>query len=122
VPTLLVVDDDPTILSLVSDILRDEGYEVLSAGGGQAALDVFEQGAAVDLVVLDMRMPVVDGWAVSHELKRRGVDVPIVVMTAARDAAQSARQIGAAAYLAKPFDVDDLVSRVQATLDALPPA
>lgn len=112
---VLVVEDDPTILSLVSEILRDEGHEVASASGGHAGLALLEP-VLPHLILLDMRMPGMDGWGFAAELKARGVSVPVVVMTAARDAAKSAAEIGAAAYVSKPFDIDEMASIVESTL------
>jgi two-component system, OmpR family, response regulator len=117
VARVLVVEDDPTILSLVCELLRDEGYDVASAASGHAGLASLEANRP-DLIVLDMRMPGMDGWQFATELKARGIEIPVVVMTAARDAERSASEIGAAAYVSKPFDIDEMASLVHATLRA----
>lgn len=108
---VLVVDDDRAILSTITEILDLEGYPFSTASDGAEAL---RQIAAVrpTLVLLDMRMPVLNGWEVARTLRERGIMVPIVVMTAARDARLWSEQIGAAGYLAKPFDLDDLLATV----------
>jgi CheY-like chemotaxis protein len=93
-------------------MLEAEGYDVVEATNGAEALTVVEAGAP-DLVLLDMRMPVLDGWGFAAELRRRGHAVPIVVMTAARDAARWASEIAAPAFLAKPFGFDDLITAVE---------
>jgi CheY-like chemotaxis protein len=106
---VLVVDDDDAIRELVAEILRDEGYEVTQARNGAVALEHLGSGAHFELIVLDMRMPLMDGWQFAAELDRRGLAVPIVVMTAAQNARRWAEEIGAAGYIAKPFSIDDLL-------------
>ena len=116
-PSILVVDDDPSILHLVAEILADEGYPVTTAENGAAALDCMSQ-AHPELVLLDMRMPVMDGWGFARALDERGIRLPVVVMTAARDARQWSREIGASGWVAKPFDIDDLLQVIEDTLKA----
>jgi two-component system OmpR family response regulator len=108
---VLVVDDDPSILDTVCSILRAEGFQVMEAEGGQKALSLLATWHPT-LVLLDMRMPVVDGWAVAAAMRESGSRVPIVVMTAAESAAKWAAEIGAAAHLAKPFALDALLATV----------
>src|SRR3712207_3813658 len=105
---VLVVDDDDAIREVVQEILEGEGYRVSTAADGREALDRIAQVSPA-LVLLDMRMPVLSGWDVARELRDRRVDVPVVVMTAAQDARAWAREISAAGYLAKPFDIGDLL-------------
>lgn len=109
---VLVVDDEPSIRATVSAMLEIEGYDVAEASNGADALSVVERQAP-DLILLDMRMPVLDGWGFAAELRRRGHRTPIVVMTAARDAARWATEIAASAFVAKPFGFDDLISAVE---------
>lgn len=109
---VLVVDDDPSILLTVSEILDLEGYPVETARNGVEALSAVER-AHPSLVLLDMRMPILDGWGFAEELKRRGLSLPILVMTAAQDARGWADEIGAQGYLAKPFDLPDLLAAVE---------
>lgn len=109
---VLVVDDEPDIRATVSAMLEIEGYRVMEATNGADALAAIER-TTPDLILLDMRMPVLDGWGFADELRRRGLRIPIVVMTAARDAATWAAQIAASDYLAKPFGFDDLISAIQ---------
>lgn len=111
---VLVVDDEPDIRATVSAMLEIEGYRVMEATNGADALAAVERGAP-DLILLDMRMPVLDGWGFADELRRRGLRIPIVVMTAARDAATWAAEIAASDYLAKPFGFDDLISAIERT-------
>src|SRR5947209_6780179 len=106
---ILVVDDDPAILSTVPDILEFEAYQVERAANGAEGLAVVER-VRPRLVLLDMRMPVLDGWQFAYALKERGINLPILVMTAAQDARRWAQEIGAQGYIAKPFDLSDLLA------------
>ena len=109
---VLVVDDEADIRATVTAMLEVEGYDVEEAANGADALYVLEMRRP-DLILLDMRMPVLDGWGFASELRRRGHRTPIVVMTAARDASRWAADIAAAAFVAKPFGFDDLISAVE---------
>ena len=109
---VLVIDDEPDIRATVSAMLETEGYDVDEAANGADALTAIE-ARPPDLILLDMRMPVLDGWGFASELRRRGHGTPIVVMTAARDAARWAAEIAAAAFVAKPFGLDDLITAVE---------
>lgn len=109
---VLVVDDEAPIRELVTAILSFEGYPVESAANGEEALQVIERNPPV-LVLLDMRMPKLDGWGFAFELRERGIKVPIVVMTAARDAQRWANEIKADGYIAKPFDLGQLLATVE---------
>ncbi|HUQ41009.1 MAG TPA: response regulator, partial [Candidatus Limnocylindrales bacterium] len=108
---VLVVDDDPSILDTVSSILSSEGFQVMSAAGGQQAMALLRSWHPT-LILLDMRMPIMDGWAVAKAIREEGATVPIVVMTAAESAARWADEIGAAGHLAKPFGLDELLACV----------
>ena len=109
---ILIVEDDDNIRDLVDLVLSGAGYEVVSAPDGQAALQAIGQ-ARPDLVLLDMRMPVMDGWEFARQYRAQPAPhAPIVVLTAARDAAERAAEIHANGYLGKPFDVDDLLTLV----------
>ena len=109
---ILVVDDDPSIVSTVSEILDFEGYPVQTATNGVEALRAIER-TEPSLILLDMRMPVMDGWGFASALRERGVSLPIIVMTAAENAERWAHEIEAAGYVAKPFDLLDLIAVVE---------
>jgi two-component system chemotaxis response regulator CheY len=115
---ILVVDDDASILETVTAILEMEGYAVATAANGVEALRRVEEARPV-LVLLDMRMPVLDGWGFVRVLNERGVQLPIVVMTAAQDARRWATEIGAAGFLAKPFELPDLLDTVARLIDGI---
>ncbi len=108
--SVLVVDDDETIRQYVEWALSDAGYEVRSVPDGAAALDVLRRERP-DLILLDMRMPVMDGWQFASAYRAwPPPHVPIVVITADRADKNPATEIGAASLLAKPFDLEQLLS------------
>ena len=109
---VLIVDDEPDIRATVSAMLEIEGYDVAEAANGADALAVVEADPP-DVILLDMRMPVLDAWGFAAQLRRRGHEVPIVVKTAASDAARWASEIAAPAFVAKPFGIDDLITAVK---------
>ena len=113
---LLVVDDDPHIRELVRHFLGSAGLTVLEAADGRQALQLFK-AQKIDLVVLDIMMPQIDGWHVCREIKRLA-DVPIVLLTAMGETARKLRgfELGADDYLVKPFDPLELVARVKMLL------
>jgi two-component system, chemotaxis family, chemotaxis protein CheY len=109
----MVIDDDEAIREFVSWVLSDDGYEVVTANHGAVALGMLERWHP-DVILLDMRMPVMDGWEFSRAYREMdNSHAPIVVLTAARDAADSADEIGADGYLSKPFDLLDLLDVVR---------
>jgi len=110
--SILVVDDDVSIRSTVSEILDLEGYPVETAADGAEALRSVERSRPA-LVLLDMRMPILDGWGFARALRERGIRLPILVMTAAQNARTWAQEIGADGYVAKPFDLTDLLDAVE---------
>jgi two-component system, chemotaxis family, chemotaxis protein CheY len=109
---VLVVDDDPDILQTLALCLSTEGYKVLMAGNGQEALDVLS-GERPSCVLLDLMMPIMDGWQFVSELETRGWRrMPILVLSADRAVQQHSSKLKAEAYLAKPFDLDELLGKV----------
>jgi two-component system, chemotaxis family, chemotaxis protein CheY len=107
---VLLVDDDDSIRQVVSIFLTDEGYEVGSAGDGRAALGLLEQFRP-DLILLDLRMPVMDGWEFVRVYRNMpGPHAPIIAFVAALHAQAVQDEIGAAALLEKPFDLDELIA------------
>ncbi|HVC33923.1 MAG TPA: response regulator [Chloroflexota bacterium] len=109
---VLVVDDDPSIREMLSDFLAMEGYEVETAADGSEGLRAVEESSP-SVIVLDMRMPVLDGWGFARELRERGIKLPILVVTAAQSPRRWAEEIGADGYLAKPFDLIDLLTAIE---------
>jgi two-component system, OmpR family, response regulator ResD len=115
--TVLVADDDAVLRALVRDILAKEGFSVLEAADGRSAVDRFCDAGRVDLVVLDVMMPRLDGWDVLEEIRRRS-DVPVLMLTALGDERHEVRGLrkGADDYVAKPFGYEVFVARVRALL------
>ena len=118
---ILVVEDDPAIQRLLGELLRGEGYEVRLASDGFGALDALGEGLP-DLILLDVMMPGMDGPTFRRKQFElgRGVDVPVVLLTARRDAEQTARDLDAAAIVLKPFEIDDLLESVERSLRPVP--
>jgi CheY-like chemotaxis protein len=113
---VLVIDDDPSIRQMVAYALDDEGYHVAEASDGQTALELVGQQHP-DLILLDMKMPGMDGWEfVKRYRARYDHQAPIVVLTAAPDAAQRGAEVNAEGHVSKPFDLDNLVERVSTLL------
>jgi DNA-binding response OmpR family regulator len=119
-PRVLVVDDDESIRQVIEMALADDGFEVALAEDGQGALAAAARFRP-DVILLDMRMPGVDGWRFAEAYRATaGPHAPILVLTAARSAAESAADIRADAYLAKPFELAELL-RLLWGLVARPP-
>jgi CheY-like chemotaxis protein len=116
--TILVVDDDLCNLKLVGFTLRREGYTVYTATDGAQALDIAAR-ETLDAVLLDLNMPILDGPAFVREARARGYTSPITVMSAAEEAPERARELGAVGCLAKPFTIDELLSSIEGPLASL---
>ena len=116
---ILIVDDDKNIRSFLAIALDMEGYKTHLANNGQEALDKLEDPQDPlhpDLVITDMRMPIMGGAELSLRLKLNGhSDLPIIIMSANMDAQKICREVGAEGYLSKPFNIDqmlDMVNRI----------
>ncbi len=110
---MLVVEDEAGIRDALAAALVDEGYEVRAAGDGRAALAVLQRWLP-HVIVLDLMMPVMDGWAFRAEQRRLDATrhIPVIVLSGARDVPASTRQLGVAAAIPKPFDLDTVLDRV----------
>jgi two-component system, OmpR family, response regulator len=113
---LMVVDDDPHIRELLKVFLLREGFEVIEATDGAHALTLLET-TSVELVILDIMMPNMDGWELCREL-REHYEMPLLMLTAKGDTAQKVKgfQLGTDDYMVKPFEPIELVARVKALL------
>jgi DNA-binding response OmpR family regulator len=118
VARILVVDDDPAIRQLLTDVLEMEGYEVSTAADGLAAVHVV-QTTSPDFVVLDVMMPGLDGFGVLKAIRSQGGEpVPVLMLTAAAEPDANARawSSGVDYYLAKPFTADAVLDLIDGVL------
>jgi CheY-like chemotaxis protein len=111
---ILIVEDDESIAEVLVDTLKDEGYSVRLSANGRDALGVLE-GWLPDLIMLDLMMPVMDGWSfrsAQRQLPGRAGRVPVLVLTGAREARLQAGNLAADAVITKPFELDEVVRTV----------
>lgn len=114
---ILVVDDEQRMRKLVKDFLARDGYNVIEASNGEEAIDVFFADKNIELIILDVMMPKMDGWEVCREIRQYS-KVPIIMLTAKsseRDELQGF-ELGVDEYISKPFSPKILVARVEAIL------
>ncbi len=114
---ILVVDDESRMRKLVCDFLQKRGYQTYEAGNGEEAVDLFFQKKDVDLIILDVMMPKMDGWQTCREIRRYS-KVPIIMLTAKSEEKDELLgfQLGVDEYISKPFSPRILVARVDAIL------
>ena len=112
---ILVVEDDPDLAHLVAEVLESAGYRAAVAGNGREALDQLRTHAHPDLILLDMMMPVMDGWTFREEQQKEPAlaAIPVVTVTADGDARGKAAAIRAAGYITKPITIDSLLDAVE---------
>ena len=114
---ILVVDDESRMRKLVKDFLVKSNFDVIEAGDGEAAIDIFFEDKDIALIILDVMMPKMDGWEVCREI-RKNSQVPIIMLTARGDEKDELLgfEIGVDEYISKPFSPKILVARVEAIL------
>lgn len=114
---ILVVDDESRMRKLVKDFLEREGFTVLEAGDGMEAMDAFYEHKDIDLIILDVMMPKMDGWQVCREI-RQSSQVPVIMLTARAEERDELKgfDLGVDEYISKPFSPKILVARVSAIL------
>jgi len=114
---VLVVDDEPPIRRLLKTSFGAQGYHVTEAADGESALEAVK-ASAVDLIVLDLGLPGMDGFALIKELRDRGLAIPIVVLSSRDDEAGKVKalDLGADDYVTKPFGAEELMARARAAL------
>ena len=114
---ILVVDDESRMRKLVRDFMEKQNFEVLEAGGGSEALDIFFDNQDIALIILDVMMPKMDGWQVCREVRGYS-EVPIIMLTARSDERDELQgfELGVDEYISKPFSPKILVARVEAIL------
>ena len=114
---ILVVDDESRMRKLVKDFLTKKNFQVLEAGNGEEAMDIFYDEKDIALIILDVMMPKMDGWEVCREI-RKNSKVPIIMLTARSDERDELLgfELGVDEYISKPFSPKILVARVEAIL------
>lgn len=114
--TILIVDDEPKIIRFVKTSLSLAGYDIITAGSGRQALDIFDRNN-IDLIILDLGLPDTDGFEVLREIRTFSI-VPIIILTARDDEQDKVRglELGADDYLTKPFGTSELEARITAVL------
>jgi CheY-like chemotaxis protein len=112
---ILIVEDDPDLARLMAEVLDAAGYRTAIAANGREALEPLRMNNRPDLILLDMMMPVMDGWAFREEQRKllEAASIPVVVVTADGDARRKAASLQAAGYLAKPISIDGLLGAVE---------
>ena len=115
--TILIADDEERIRRLVSDFLRRDGYTVLQAADGGQAMELIDQKlGSIDLIILDLMMPVYDGWSVLRHIRSKNTEVPVMMLTARTEENDEVFgfDLGADDYITKPFSPIVLSARVRA--------
>lgn len=113
--SVMIVDDDDDIRNTLRFLLEDSGYEVLTATNGSEALQQLGAGARPSVILLDLMMPVMNGYQFAEQKRREATlaDIPVVVITADGNANQKAQSIGARGHLRKPFSIDAVLREVE---------
>ena len=117
--TILIIDDESRMRKLIKDFLVQKEFNVIEAEDGEKALEIFESEAEkIDLVLLDVMMPKLDGWSVLRQIRQTS-DIPVVMLTARGEEQDElfGFELGVDEYIAKPFSPKILVARVQALLN-----
>ncbi len=120
---ILVVDDEARMRKIIKDFLTAKEYDVVEASNGQEALDIFSADKSINLIILDVMMPVLDGWATLREIRATS-QIPIIMLTARGEERDElfGFELGVDEYISKPFSPKILVARVEALLKRSFPA
>ncbi|MCC3153938.1 response regulator transcription factor [Hymenobacter sp. BT770] len=122
-PTVLLIEDEPSLGLIVKDSLESRGFTVQYAADGEQGLQLFRQQCP-DIVVADVMMPKLDGFSLAEQIRRDNASVPIIFLTARSQSADVVRgfELGGNDYLKKPFSMDELIVRIKAQLNRQPTA
>ncbi len=115
---ILIVDDEPEIVTILGEFLRKNGYGVIECVTGKNALGIINGDKPFDLVILDLKMPGIDGIKIMNVMKRLGKRVPVILITGSID--EEIKELGADALFLKPIDLNDLLAKIKEMLPALP--
>src|SRR4030043_791278 len=117
-PSILIVDDDEVMQETLSDVLKKRGYEIFSIGSGNGALSMMKKNV-IDLILLDMRLPDINGLEVLKKIKEFDTEILVIMMTAYSDVqtAVSAMKSGAYHYINKPFELEELQLLIEKGLE-----
>lgn len=111
-PRVLVIDDDDAVCEVLREALTEDGYAVATVPHGAAALDLIRHHQP-EVILLDLRMPIMDGWSFAEQYKRMAKPpASLIVLTALKDGEESAKRIGAAALIRKPFELDEVEAAI----------
>ena len=120
---VLIVDDESRMRKLIKDFLVSKDYAVAEASNGQEALDLFESDSTINLIILDVMMPILDGWSTLREIRKTS-NIPVIMLTARGEERDElfGFELGVDEYISKPFSPKILVARVEALLKRAFPA
>src|SRR6476660_1019759 len=118
---ILLIEDEPGLIMTLTDRLRSEGYDVVSAMDGKTGFETAQEEKH-DLIILDVMLPKKNGYDIARDLRQKGVDTPILMLTAKGETIDKVLglKLGADDYLTKPFEVIELLARVEALLRRAP--
>ena len=117
-PRILVIDDDDAVCEVLREALSDEGYAVATVPHGAAALELVKHHQPA-VIILDLRMPIMDGWSFAEQYRRQVKPAAtLILLSALKDIEGSAKRIGAAAYIQKPFELSDVFAKIESCISA----
>lgn len=116
---ILIVDDELRMRKLIKDFLKQKDYEILEAGNGEEALNIYNNKKySIDLILLDVMMPKLDGWAVLRQIRKENKEIPVVMLTARSEEQDElfGFELGVDEYITKPFSPKLMVARIESIL------
>lgn len=115
-PRVLVIDDDDAVCDVLREALTDAGYAVATVPHGAAALELVRHHQPA-VILLDLRMPIMDGWSFVDQYRRQArPPASVILLSALKDVEDSARRIGAAGFIKKPFELDHVLSQIESCI------
>jgi CheY-like chemotaxis protein len=121
-PRVLVIDDDDDVCEILREALTEDGYAVATVPHGAAALELIRHHQPA-VILLDLRMPIMDGWSFAEQYRRRAKPpASLILVSAIKDIEESAKRVGAAAWIRKPFELDEVSAQIERCLSGSGPA